>query len=188
MNLKRKKTTLAILALFGLAMLLAACGQAPVAEPQTIDSQPADTPAQPPAATVTVTLPTPAVQEEAPPSGGVWPDGQPQAGNQGAVTFAVTPLNLNNPSGALEFEVTMDTHSVELDMDLAALATLSADNGLSAQATSWDAPRGGHHVSGILSFPAAVDGRPLLEGAGNLTLIIRDVDAAEQLFIWSIAG
>jgi hypothetical protein len=70
-------------------------------------------------------------------------------------------------------------------MDLASLATLEADNGLGVQAVLWDAPRGGHHVSGVLSFPTTTAGAKLLEGAYNLTLTIHDLDAPERSFSWS---
>lgn len=107
---------------------------------------------------------------------------------QGAVTVAVTPLNLGNPEDTLDFEIAMNTHSVDLSMDLAQLATLTTDTGKSVEATAWDAPSGGHHVSGTLSFPAAVDGAPLLEGVSTLTLTIRDVDVPERVFVWDLGA
>jgi hypothetical protein len=107
--------------------------------------------------------------------------------NQGAVEVSVTPINLDNPEETLIFEVTLNTHSVDLSMDLATLATLSTDTGKSVQAATWDAPRGGHHVEGKLSFPASVDGQPLLEGAKTLTLIIKDLDAPERVLIWELS-
>ena len=80
---------------------------------------------------------------------------------QGAVTVIVTPLDLNSSQDTLRFEVALETHSIDLSMDLATLATLSTDTGESVNASMWDAPRGGHHVSGTLSFPANVDGKPV---------------------------
>ena len=106
--------------------------------------------------------------------------------DQGAVTVKVKPDNLRNPGNALVFEISMSTHSVELSMDLASLATLTTDNGRIVQATEWDAPRGGHHVSGTLSFPTIVDGTPLLDGATKLTLTIIDVGAQERVFTWDM--
>ncbi|HET6444276.1 MAG TPA: hypothetical protein VFI27_06810 [candidate division Zixibacteria bacterium] len=118
----------------------------------------------------------------------LWPDGEVRIDEQGFVEVAVTPLNLNAPDGTLNFNVGLETHSVDLSMDLATLATLEADNGLGVQAIWWDAPSGGHHISGVLSFPADSDGATLLEGASNVTLKIRDVDASERAFTWSLAG
>lgn len=105
---------------------------------------------------------------------------------QGAVVVEVNPLNLSAPAGTLEFDVALETHSVELDMDLAALATLTTDTGLTVQATVWDAPRGGHHVSGTLIFPATQDGKPILDGASQLTLTILNLDAPSRVFRWQL--
>lgn len=106
--------------------------------------------------------------------------------DQGAVSVAITPLDLSADVPTLDFEVVMDTHSVDLSMDLTALATLTTDNGRSVTATLWDAVPGGHHVSGMLSFPATADGVTLLDGASLLTLTIRDIDAPERTFSWSL--
>jgi hypothetical protein len=103
--------------------------------------------------------------------------------NQGAVAIMVEPLNLDSPGDALTFEVSMNTHSVNLSMDLSTLALLSTDNGNSVQAVSWDGgTEGGHHVSGNLTFPATNNGKSILDGAEELTLIIKDVDALERAF------
>jgi hypothetical protein len=108
--------------------------------------------------------------------------------SEGAVEVSVTPINLNDPGETLIFEVALNTHSVDLSMDLATMATLNTDTGTSVQAATWDAPRGGHHVEGKLSFPASVDGQPLLEGAKTLTLIIKDLDALERVLTWELSA
>jgi hypothetical protein len=105
---------------------------------------------------------------------------------QGAVVFEVTPLNLGTPADTLEFQVSMNTHSVDLSMDLAVLATLSTDTGVSLQALKWDAVPGGHHVSGTLIFPSTQDGKSILEGTSKLTLTIADVDAPSRVFDWEL--
>jgi hypothetical protein len=105
---------------------------------------------------------------------------------QGAVIVEITPLNLDDPSDQLEFDVSMNTHSIDLGMDLATLATLTTDTGITVQATLWDAPLGGHHVSGKLIFPALKDGKSILEGAAKLTLTIVNVDAASRVFEWEL--
>jgi len=98
----------------------------------------------------------------------------------------ITPLNLDNPSDQLEFDVSMNTHSIDLSMDLATLATLTTDTGIAVQATLWDAPLGGHHVEGKLIFPALKDGNSILEGATKITLTIVNVDAASRVFEWEL--
>lgn len=105
---------------------------------------------------------------------------------QGTVTIEITPINLGTPADSLEFDVVMNTHSIDLSMDLATLATLTTDTGIILRATLWDAPRGGHHVSGRLIFPAIINGKSMLEGAGKLTLTIVNVDALSRIFEWNL--
>lgn len=108
---------------------------------------------------------------------------------QGAVSVAVTPLDLAAADGeTLAFEVSMNTHSVDLSMELAALATLTTNDGRQVAATVWDAQPGGHHVTGVLYFPALVEGAPVLDEASQIILIIRDVDVPERVFTWQING
>jgi hypothetical protein len=111
-----------------------------------------------------------------------------QVDDQGAVTVEVTPINLDQPGDTLLFDVAMNTHSVDLSMDLKALATLTTDTGLTIPATNWEAPLGGHHVSGKLSFPAAQSGKSILDGAKKLTLTITGIDNATRTFNWDLTA
>lgn len=111
-------------------------------------------------------------------------DNLTRSDQQGAVTVNVTPLNLKGPSDQLEFDIALETHSVDLSMDLATLATLTTDTGITVQATKWDAPRGGHHVEGKLVFPGTKDGKTILDNARKLTLTITNVDAPSRIFEW----
>jgi len=108
--------------------------------------------------------------------------------DQGAVSVRIVPLNLSNPGVNLDFAVVLDTHTVELSMDLAQLATLTTDLGVSVESQLWDAPRGGHHVEGVLSFPASTGGRDLLSGASLLRLTLRGLDVPERVFEWALAA
>jgi hypothetical protein len=105
---------------------------------------------------------------------------------QGAVVIQVTPLNLGTPADTLEFDVTLNTHSIDLSMDLATLATLTTDTGVTVQATTWDAPLGGHHVEGKLIFPAMNDGKSILDDASKLILTIVNMDAGSRVFEWEL--
>jgi hypothetical protein len=96
-------------------------------------------------------------------------------------------VNLSSHDDTLEFDVAMNTHSVDLSMDLASLATLQTDTGLTVKAITWDATRGGHHVSGLLHFPTELDGRHILDDAATLTLTIQNVDVPTRVFTWQIA-
>jgi len=107
--------------------------------------------------------------------------------SQGEVEFVVTPLNLTSPGATIDFQVSMNTHSVDLGWDLAAQSTLTADTGLVANGQTW--PVGSsHHYEGILSFPArTLDGKSLVEGSVSLRLVIRDTDVAERVFTWELS-
>ena len=105
---------------------------------------------------------------------------------QGAVMVEIRPRELSEASNVIEFDVALNTHSADLSMDLALLSTLSTDTGLVVPAAEWDAPRGGHHVSGTLVFPARKDGRAILEGTSTLTLTIVNLDAPSRAFEWNL--
>ena len=112
----------------------------------------------------------------------------PQIDSQGTVIVTVTPLNLSKPGNALDFDVSLSTHSLELDMDLTTLSTLTTDTGISLSTSQWDGSQGGHHVEGTLSFPAKQDGNSILNGAKQLTLTITGVDNATRAFTWDLSA
>jgi len=64
----------------------------------------------------------------------------------------IIALNLIAPVETLDFDVTMDTHSVDLSWDLAAQSTLATDAGVEVKGLSWPVGNG-HHYEGTLSFP-----------------------------------
>jgi hypothetical protein len=107
---------------------------------------------------------------------------------QGSVTIQIKPINLVNSGDTLVFDVSMNTHSVDLSMDLARLAVLSTNTGETIQAIQWDAPKGGHHVEGKLSFPVILDGKNFLAGANSITITISNVDAPARIFTWKLTG
>jgi hypothetical protein len=104
---------------------------------------------------------------------------------QGAVEVEIRPRNfLSAVGGLLEFDVFMNTHSVDLSMDLATVATLETDLGLYVSAGWWSGG-GGHHVQGVLTFPEKdTAGRMILDGAQTITLRIEGVDAPVREFQW----
>lgn len=97
------------------------------------------------------------------------------------VRVAVTPEALS-AAGPVKFAISLNTHSVELDQDLTAVAELRDDQGNSYRPEKWDgSPPGGHHRQGTLIFPA------LQSPAKSVTLVIRDVaDVAERMFSWQV--
>ena len=110
-----------------------------------------------------------------------------EAGNVGIV------VTWENPSGegsaSLRFIVAMNTHSVDLDgYDLSKLAVLRNDQGVEASPDGWDAPKGGHHRSGVLSFSNNIGGKPIIgTETRTIELIIRDVAGVrERIFRWEV--
>ena len=113
--------------------------------------------------------------------------GTTQTNEGGQVTIAAT-LQAN---GAVpSFNIAMNTHAVDLDgYDLKQLTVLRIDSGREVQPTSWEAPKGGHHRSGTLTFPATnANGSPLItSGAHSVELIIRDVAGVPvRSFRWTL--
>lgn len=173
---------LSFLLFLAFGLLLAACSSTSLPTPDQPVVEPTALPPTHPLAASTQAAPA----QPAQPVGNQATQLAELTDSQGAVTVIVKPLDLNSSPDTLSFEVTLDTHSIDLSMDLAALATLTIDTGQSVQAVVWDAPLGGHHVSGTLSFPASVESKPILDGASKLTLIIKDVDAPERIFSWNL--
>ncbi len=82
----------------------------------------------------------------------------------GEVDVEIEPVRLDD--GGAEFEITMDTHSVELTVDPARTGELVVD-GRSWPNTGWaGAGPSGHHREGRLSFAAAGPAR----GTARLTI------------------
>lgn len=110
-----------------------------------------------------------------------------QTNEAGQVKIAATWQGV---TGKPDFTVTMDTHSVDLDgYDLDQLALLRTDDGRQVRPSGWDAPSGGHHRSGTLSFPTtADDGRPLIgPTTRTLELVIADVAGVpERVLRWAL--
>lgn len=145
-------------------LALAACSAAAAPEP-TLPS-PSATP-EPVTVSTGASLPTETVSD-----------------SQGAVIVDVTPKDFT--AETLDFDVSLNTHSIDLNMDLAALAFLTINTGITVPASLWDAPRGGHHVEGTLQFPASLDGKSVLEGAKQITINIVDLDSPERVFTWDL--
>jgi hypothetical protein len=72
----------------------------------------------------------------------------------GEVEISLTPLTLD-ASGAV-FQVTLDTHSGALDLDLASSARLRVDDRAGDGATWDEQGPGGHHREGTLRFTTPV--------------------------------
>lgn len=85
------------------------------------------------------------------------------------------------------FQVTIVTHSVDLDQyDLVELAVMRLNDGREICLDAWDALEGGHHRSGLLTFPTSADGKPVFSPeVRSFDLVTRDIaGVAERKFNW----
>ncbi len=107
-----------------------------------------------------------------------------QTSDGGQVTVVV---DWSGPAGGAVFNVTLDTHSVDLDaLDLAD-ASLRNDRDETLKARPWAAPKGGHHREGALTF----DGDPsaLFAGARWVELVLTGVgDLPERTLRWELGA
>ena len=106
-----------------------------------------------------------------------------QTKDEAAVSVTVTPLNLGDAvADTLDFEVALNTHSVDLAYDMLSIVTLRMDTGEEVQPAKWDGPAGGgHHMSGTLSFPQ------LKDRGQSVTLILRCIAGVpERRFEWEV--
>jgi len=103
-----------------------------------------------------------------------------QKDETGPVTVTVEP-KLNRGDTEWNFEITLQTHSVELDMDILESVVLLDTTGEEVKPVAWDGdPPGGHHRTGILRF-AAPD--PVPE---TITLRVKNVaDVPVREFVWN---
>lgn len=71
---------------------------------------------------------------------------------QSEVTVIVTPIDILSQSKEWKFDITLSTHSVELDQDMTEVAILTDDSGKEYKPTAWEGSTGGHHREGVLKF------------------------------------
>lgn len=102
-----------------------------------------------------------------------------QTSTEGAVTVKATPKTLVSGSQAV-FEIVFDTHSVDLNYDVAGITHLTDDEGNNYKPVSWSGGKGGHHLEGALSFS------PILEKATKVTLTLSKIDGTDRVFSWDL--
>jgi hypothetical protein len=108
---------------------------------------------------------------------------QKKTAEVGGVTVSVTPLNLTaSGSATLDFQITMDTHAGALPSDMLKVAKLVGEKGAETLPLAWSGGRGGHHLSGRLSFPAVGS-----ESEGAFTLFLKGVGGRNDMrFEWKV--
>lgn len=112
-------------------------------------------------------------------------NGLDQNSTGGAVSIDVKWLGIENDK--LVFDVSMNTHSVNLDQyDLGKLSVLLDEQGNQYIPSSWESAPGGHHRKGTLTFAT-----PDSLGQGKtkyVELIVRDVaGVGERIFKWEVS-
>lgn len=104
---------------------------------------------------------------------------QKQVDEKGAVVIEATPKILKAGQEA-QFEIIFTTHSVELDYEIASISRLTDDKGNNYKPAAWTGGKGGHHLEGVLIFPA------LAKSAQRVTLIIPAIDNQDRIFQWNL--
>lgn len=104
---------------------------------------------------------------------------QTQTNSEGAVVVKAIPKTLTAGSPAT-FELIFDTHSVELNYDVAKIARLTDDTGNTYDPVFWTGGKGGHHIEGILTFP------DIPKGTKKITLTIPGIDNRDRVFSWNL--
>ena len=99
----------------------------------------------------------------------------------GGVTVKVTYLHPQS-AGDNRFEISLDTHSVNLDgYDLKALSLLRDDTGKTYQPSGVENKGTGHHREIVLNFPKTAPGTKRLE------VVIKDIAGIkERSFFWDL--
>jgi hypothetical protein len=100
--------------------------------------------------------------------------------SRNSITVEATPLGFN-PDEELKIDIKMDTHSVDLNYDMAAISILEDSEGNTYNALQWNgSPSGGHHRSGTLIFP------PVEGSTTYLKLTIPDINGVDRTFTWDL--
>lgn len=91
------------------------------------------------------------------------------------------------PDDQAVFDISLDTHSVDLDaLDLSD-AVLRNDRGATLAAQPWAAPKGGHHREGALAFEG--NATPFFAGTAWIELVLSGVgDLPERTLRWEMGS
>ncbi len=100
---------------------------------------------------------------------------------ENGVTIEATPIDFSLDT-KVKFDVTLTTHQGDLDFDMREVSLLEDDEGNRYMPVEWEgSPPGGHHRSGVLTFPE------LNEETKHIELIIKNVyNVPERVFTWSL--
>lgn len=105
--------------------------------------------------------------------------GTSQTKTMGAVEVEVKPVSVVSGKDVV-FELSMNTHSVELNYDYMQIVTLTDEGGNSYKPTKWTGGNSGHHLEGELLFDA------FPQNPKELTLTLEGVDNKTEAFFWQL--
>lgn len=97
----------------------------------------------------------------------------------GAVDVEIIPISID-PAEEVVFDLSLNTHSVELNYDYTKIVTLTDDQGNTYKPIQWTGDTGGHHLNGKLVFPS------FSKQAKELTLTLNGVDNKIEVFNWKL--
>lgn len=101
---------------------------------------------------------------------------------EGSVTVKVTPRNIVPGAKTWDFEISLSTHTVPLDQDMARAAVLIGGSGPPQMPLAWEGdPPGGHHREGVLRFQPPSVLPQIIE------LDINRVGEVKRVFRWRLA-
>ena len=103
-----------------------------------------------------------------------------QSDEQARVTVEIIPTALGVNESKNIFDVSFNTHSVEMDYDFSKVIVLKDDLGNIYEALEWTGGRGGHHVSGEIIF-SAIDAQ-----ASNIEIDVLGVGGVDRNFKWNL--
>lgn len=100
--------------------------------------------------------------------------------DQARVTVDVIPTILGVNESQNIFEVSFNTHSVEMDYNFSKTIILKDNLGNVYEALQWTGNRGGHHISGDIIFLA------LNSQASSVEININGVGGVDRIFKWDL--
>lgn len=107
------------------------------------------------------------------------PETTEQSQTLGAVDVKISAVRLN-PGDEAVFEIVLDTHSVNLEYNVAEISTLTEHKGKVHTAIGWTGGIGGHHLSGQLTFG------PVSADAESVTLTISGIEGETSKTTWTV--
>lgn len=106
--------------------------------------------------------------------------GGEQISDEAEVSVGVKSRQLGVNEEKNIFEVSFNTHSVDLNYDFAKISTLKDDLGNVYEAETWSGQSSGHHLSGELIFPK------INVAAKSVQLVIDNINGVKRVFNWQL--